>query len=365
MGMYQSQNHLHKYLPNGDIIYADGVRYTTKPKQKNGIADIVHVVIDKPTINGDQISTFEGEYEHKKFIYRPQTLNEYIGQENAKSLIELNIKKIERLKPVHFLISGSRGHGKTTLAYIIKNLLKAKMIERIAKQIVTNDDIIALINEINTSTEKNIILFIDEIHSLDQALCEIFYPIMEDFKLAGKPVKPFILIGATTERHILVKHNAPFVDRFQVQVALQHYKPEDIKKIITQYKDQLYSEYNIDENYINIVAENSKLTPRIAISLLEDGIIETDINHVLKCHRIVYKGLNETDVAILRILYQNNQPMGAKSLSQMIGISEKDYMEEYESYLVEQELILRTARGRTIAKLGQEVYNHIQRKVKL
>ena len=330
-----------------------------KPIQSSdALGDKLHVIIDAPSLDGAKIVE-AGANSFKKFIYRPATLNEYIGQDNAKALIALNIRKIETLKPVHFLISGSRGHGKTTLAYIIKNLLKAKMIERIAKQIICNDDVIDLVNEINASQEKNVILFIDEIHSLDQSLCEIFYPLMEDFKIAGKNVKPFILIGATTEKHILVKNNAPFIDRFQVQVELQHYSSKDIVEILTQYKNQLYPQYPITQDFINIVADNAKKTPRIAISLLEDGIIESDVAHVLKCHRIIYQGLNETDVRILRILIENQKPMGSKSLSQMIGLSEKDYLESYESYLVEQEYILRTARGRTIATKGKEIYEKI------
>jgi Holliday junction DNA helicase RuvB len=355
-------------LANGDKLYSDG-RIVVNPTGNRKLAELmaqearefderIHVIIDQPMLDGARIVSTSAPA-IKKFIYRPQTLREYIGQENAKALIALNIRKIEQIKPVHFLISGSKGHGKTTLAYIIKNLLNAKMIERIAKQIVNNDDLIDLVNQINQSTEKNVILFIDEVHSLDQSLCEIFYPLMEDFKLAGRPVKPFILIGATTEKHILVKNNAPFIDRFQVQVELQHYRPEDIKEILVQYKNQLYKEYPISDEFVDMISRNSKRTPRIAISLLEDGIIEPDVNHVLKCHRIVYEGLTETDVTILRILAQNEKPLGAKALSQMIGLSEKDYCENYESYLVEQELILRTARGRMIASKGKEIYQTI------
>lgn len=343
------------------VLKADEMSSDWQSKAEVSDDDRLHIVIDTDGVDGNKISNYLGESQ-KKFIYRPQTLKEYVGQDNAKALIELNIRKIKQIKPVHFLLSGSRGHGKTTLAYIIKNLLEAKLIERVARQIVTNDDVIDLVNEINSSKEKNVILFIDEIHSLDSRLCEIFYPLMEDFKLAGKNVKPFVLIGATTEKHILVKNNAPFVDRFQVQIELQHYKPEDIIEILNQYKNQLYSQYPISKEFIDIVARNSKRTPRIAISLLEDGIIETNVDHVLKCHRIVYEGLTETDVKILRIMIENQKPLGSKALSQMVGMSEKDYLESCEAYLVENEFILRTPRGRTIASKGKEIYNVIQKR---
>jgi holliday junction DNA helicase RuvB len=323
------------------------------------IKDRIKVVIEKDKLSTSAITEFIPVSEMKKFIYRPQVLTEYIGQENAKNLISLNLKKINTLKPVHFLISGNKGHGKTTLAYIIKNMLQAKIIDRIGKQIANNDDIVNIVNEINQSKEKNVILFIDEVHSLDQAICEIFYPMMEDYKIEGKNIKPFILIGATTEKHILIKNNAPFIDRFQVQVELTQYRSIDIYNILTQYKNQLYSEYEIPEESINIISKNSKLTPRIAISLLEDSIIESNINNVLKYHRIVYQGLTDIDFSILRILIQNKKPLGSKCLSQMIGLSEKDYLENCESYLVSQEYILRTGRGRMIAKKGEDIYNEI------
>jgi Holliday junction resolvasome RuvABC ATP-dependent DNA helicase subunit len=59
----------------------------------------------------------------KTYSFRPQTLIQYIGQERAKELININLQKIREIKPVHFIISGSKGTGKSTLAYIIANEL--------------------------------------------------------------------------------------------------------------------------------------------------------------------------------------------------------------------------------------------------
>ena len=64
------------------------------------------------------------EVKPHKFSFRPQYLHEYIGQENAKELMKLNFEKIRTIKPVHFIISGSAGCGKSTLAYIIGNAIK-------------------------------------------------------------------------------------------------------------------------------------------------------------------------------------------------------------------------------------------------
>jgi holliday junction DNA helicase RuvB len=357
LGEKQYPDNTHQWVVSRNSMWEE--RQTVNKNNK----DITRVIIEPSILDMDKIGDITTP-KIKKFIYRPQTLDEYIGQSSAKELVRMNLKKIELLKPVHFLISGSKGCGKTTLSYIIRNMLHAKMIERIAKQITCNEEVIDLVNEINRSTEKNVILFIDEVHSIDPKLCEIFYPMMEDFKISGKNIRPFILIGATTDKHILVKNNAPFIDRFQVQVELTKYTFADIEAIINQCKLQLYPQYDISNEYIHTVAENSKFTPRIAISLLEDGVIEKDINYVLKCHRILYQGLTETDYSILRILKENNRPIGSKALSQMIGISEKDYNDTYENYLVEQEYIIKGCRGREISAKGKEVCTIIESKLK-
>lgn len=302
------------------------------------------VVIKKPHFNTDAIKSYNKET--KKFIYRPQTLEEYIGQDKAKELIRLNVKKINELRAVHFLISGDKGHGKTTVAHIIKNLLDGEIIERVASQLSDPNQLIEIINTINKS-EKYPILFLDEIHNLTVDLAETLYPIMEDFKVAGKLVKPFTLIGATTEKNILVKNCPPFVDRFQVQIELEHYTASNIVEIITQYHKQLYPGYTVPQKTFNIISQNCKFTPRIAITLLEDSLIEPDINKVLQYHRIVKNGLTETDVRIIRALKKNVKPMGEEAISQVVGVSRADYRTVYEPFLVKQGYVMRTSRGRT------------------
>ncbi|MHA1437886.1 MAG: Holliday junction DNA helicase RuvB C-terminal domain-containing protein [Promethearchaeota archaeon] len=303
------------------------------------------IIIKKPHFNTDAIQSYDKET--KKFIYRPQTLEEYIGQAKAKELIKLNVKKIKELRAVHFLISGDKGHGKTTVAHIIKNLLDAEMIERIASQLSDPNQLIEIINTINNS-KKYPILFLDEVHNLTVDLAEMLYPIMEDFKVASKLVKPFSLIGATTEKNLLVKNCPPFVDRFQVQIELEHYTANNIIEIIKQYHKQLYPDYHISDKTFNIIAQNCKFTPRIAITLLEDSLIEQNIQKVLQYHRIVKQGLTETDVKIIMALKKNVKPMGEEAISQIVGVSRADYRTVYEPFLVKQGYVIRTTRGRMI-----------------
>ena len=332
-----------------EIISETGAETGAEPEQT--------VIVKDPYFKPNQIQSYSNKNESaagKKFIFRPKTLEEYIGQKKAKALVRLNLKKIKELKPVHFLISGHRGCGKTTLAHIIKNSLHAKLIERIAGEIQNPDQVVQLVNEINSSRELNVILFIDEIHALKPQLCENFYSIMEDYRIAGRDIKPFILIGATTEKNILMEKVAPMVDRFQVQIELEKYLKEDIVKIITQYKKQLFPNKPLPEGHFDIIAQNSKFTPRIAITLLEDSLVNDNIKHILECHRIIRQGLTDLDLRILKILQENKRPIGGKSLARMLGIPEKDYTTVYEPYLTEQEYIVPTNRGRVLGKKGEE-----------
>jgi Holliday junction DNA helicase RuvB len=313
--------------------------------------DKIDVNIVEPVFNADNINSYN---HNKKFIFRPETLEQYIGQDKVKNLVRLNIKKIQQMKAVNVLISGNRGHGKTTLARIISNMLHADFLDVIASQISQPDQIIEYVNKINSNPNYTV-LFLDEIHSLSPKIAEWFYPVMEDYKLCGKTIKPFTLIGATTEKNILQKKSAPFVDRFQVQLDLEEYTAEEIIDLLQQYKAQLYPIQTIEPLAYRTIADNCKYTPRIAITLLEDVLLEPDIKTVLKYHRIVKDGLTEKDMEILSFLCQNNKPVGEKALAQATGISNADYSEIYEPYLVRKQYVLRGSRGRIIGEKGKEV----------
>jgi len=148
----------------------------------------------------------------KKYSFRPQTLNEYIGQQRAKDLVNLNLHKVISIKPVHFLINGTQGHGKSTLAYIIANQLDFKIHTYIGGSF-TMENLKQFLME--NETGKPHILFVDEVHGLEKEIGEFMYPILEDFILPihNLKIRPFIFIGATTEKNTLIKKFSPLVDR--------------------------------------------------------------------------------------------------------------------------------------------------------
>lgn len=329
----------------GDIIWG-----------KNKISEPEQAPEDKEEKNNFYLS----EVNPKKYSFRPQNLDEYVGQENAKSLVRLNLQKIIQIKPVHIIISGSAGYGKTTLANIISNHLAFDITYHIGGTFSLEALRDFLLK--NEENKKPNILFIDEIHNLEKIIAEFMYPIVEDFILPKENVriKPFILIGATTEKSTLIKKFKPLVDRCGCQIELSDYTAEDMKKIIGQYYLQVYSE-KIDEQVLDLLAINCRFTPRIALALADDYKVCGNISQVLNAHRIVKNSLTYPDIKILEHLAEIDKPVAQETLAVIGSVDKSDYRLLVEPYLLRQGYLARTSRGRLITNKGklllQEVKN--------
>ena len=311
------------------------------------------ITIKENSVDISRIKEYTGNT-FKQFEFRPQKFTQFIGQEEAKERAKTIIKKARRGIKAHLLVKGIQGHGKTVYIEIIAKELGAKLIKRIGKQ-VNEDDIINIINEINEAKEDYIMLFIDETDTMDWKILKIFNPIIESFELAGKKIRPFIFAGATINKHKLLKTNPDTLDRIPHHIDFARYNGSEIIQIIQQYKNQLYPDTNIDYKILNIISQNCKYNPRIAIlSLLEDYIVEKDIEKVLKNHKIIKDGLTETDIKILQVLKDSKRAKGANALAMASKLSEKEYTIEYEPYLYEENLIDRIPQ-RVITEKGKEL----------
>jgi len=297
------------------------------------------------------------------YRFRPRTLDEYIGQERAKELVRLNLQKIMTIKPVHILISGTQGTGKSTLAYIIANHLSYKIFTYIGGSF-TMENLWTFLEE-SGKTIFPTILFIDEIHGLPKEMAEFMYPLLEDFLLpiGNMKIKPFIFIGATTEKNTLQKKFSPLIDRCGCQINLEHYNPEDIKKILKQYNDQTYKEI-IPEEVYNILCVNTRFNPRNSIALFDDWIVCRDINKVLQAHRIVKQGLTTDDIIVLRhIIDLGNKPIGVEVLSIITQQTKQDYMTLQEPFLIQQGFLSRTSRGRILTSKGEQIVRSLDKEI--
>ena len=172
---------------------------------------------------------------------RPQSLAEFIGQEQARANLNVFIEAArERGEALdHVLFAGPPGLGKTTLAQIMAHELGVGFRATSGPVIAKAGDLAALL----TNLEERDVLFIDEIHRLNPAVEEILYPAMEDFQLdliigegpAARSVRidlaKFTLVGATTRAGLLT---TPLRDRFGIPVRLNFYTREELERIVTR-----------------------------------------------------------------------------------------------------------------------------------
>jgi Holliday junction resolvasome RuvABC ATP-dependent DNA helicase subunit len=294
--------------------------------------DTVHVVIDQPSIDTNKIIESNSP-NFKSFEFRPLVWEQFIGQNSSKNRVNTIVKQFNRGMRSHVLLSAIAGHGKTSWATLLASTMNLKLIQRIGRQ-VDETNLIDIINEINLSN-KNVMLFIDEIDTLDKKIIKIFNPIVESFQLGGKRIKPFLFIGATINKHILSKNNPDFLDRLAHHINFQRYTIQELEQIINQYRVQLYSKDVVLKEDVNNIAKNCKYNPRTAINLLENRIVTDKIEDVFYNCGIIKDGLTDVDIKILNILKGSKRPMGSNAIAMRCGIPEQEYLREYEPFLYE------------------------------
>ncbi len=298
--------------------------------------------------------------------FRPQTLDDFIGQGRAKANLSVFIRAArERGEALdHVLFAGPPGLGKTTLAQIVARELGVNFRATSGPVIAKAGDLAALL----TNLEERDVLFIDEIHRLNPAVEEVLYPAMEDFQLdliigegpAARSVRielaKFTLIGATTRTGLLT---TPLRDRFGIPVRLEFYTEDELLQIV--HRGARVLSVAMSDDGAREIARRSRGTPRIAGRLLRRvrdfasvlGVEVVDAalaDRALRAMEVDERGLDALDRRYLSCIAENfgGGPVGVETIAAALSESRDALEEVIEPFLIQQGLVARTPRGRVL-----------------
>jgi Holliday junction DNA helicase RuvB len=303
---------------------------------------------------------------------RPRRLAEFVGQDAVREQLEIFLSAARaRGEPCeHVLLAGPPGLGKTSLATIIANEMTSTLRVMSGPAIDRKADMAAIL----TALEPNDVLFIDEIHRLNRTIEELLYPAMEDgcidLVIGQGPgahslrleLAPFTLVGATTRTGLLT---TPLRDRFGITHRLDHYRPEEIERIVTRSARIL--DVEVHPEAAREIALRARGTPRIANRILRrvrdyaqvrrGGAVTLPVaEEALELFEVDSRGLERIDRAILRTVAETfgGGPVGLSTLAVAIG-EESDTLEDvYEPFLLQLGLLQRTPRGRVVTPAAYE-----------
>jgi len=298
---------------------------------------------------------------------RPQVLDEFIGQADARANLAVFIESAKRRGQAmdHTLFYGPPGLGKTTLAQIMSRELGVNFRMTSGPVLAKAGDLAAIL----TNLDERDVLFIDEIHRMNPAVEEILYPALEDFELdlvigegpAARTVRidlqPFTLVGATTRLGLLT---TPLRDRFGIPTRLEFYTVDELVLIVTRAARLMKAEAT--PNGAMEIARRARGTPRVAGRLLRrvvdfaivqgNGKVTEEIaNIALTRLGVDDLGLDGADRRYLKLLAENygGGPVGVETIAAALSEARDAIEEVIEPFLLQQGLIQRTPRGRMLA----------------
>ncbi len=305
---------------------------------------------------------------------RPQTLEEYVGQERIKENLKVFMSAARlRKEPLeHVLLYGPPGLGKTSLAHIIAREMGVNIRVTSGPAIERAGDLAAIL----TNLSDGDILFIDEIHRLNKVIEEVLYPAMEDYALdivLGKgpsartlrlDLPKFTLVGATTRLSLL---SSPLRDRFGSTFRLDFYTRDEIERVVRRSARIL--DVNIAHDAAGALAQRARRTPRVANRLLKrlrdfaqvkgdgsiTGALALEALHMLEVDAL---GLDEIDRRILAVIIEKFKggPAGLNAIAAAVAEEMETIEEVYEPYLMQIGFLQRTPRGRSVT---DSAYQHL------
>ncbi|MCX5724835.1 MAG: Holliday junction branch migration DNA helicase RuvB [Nitrospirae bacterium] len=309
-------------------------------------------------------------------VLRPQTLEEYVGQDRMKESLRICIEAAKQRGEAldHAIFYGPPGLGKTTIAHIIAREMGASLRSTSGLVLAHAGDLAAIL----TNLQEHDVLFIDEIHRLPASVEEALYPAMEDYQLdlvigqgpAARTVKldlpRFTLVGATTRAGALT---SPLRDRFGLVHRLEFYSPAELQTIVTRSAGVLG--IPIDSEGAREIAYRARGTPRIVNRLIKrvrdyaQVKAEGRITQIVAQEALIWLGIDtagfdEMDRQILLAIIDKfaGGPVGIESLAAAVQEDKGTLEDVHEPYLIQSGFLERTGRGRQATKLA---FDHFKR----
>lgn len=295
---------------------------------------------------------------------RPKTIEEIIGLDDVKQIIKYDIGgAVKRGSKIpHILLSSPPGLGKTTVAYIVSQIMGGVVHRVLGTDLTSADSVI----ELASLCKDNDAIFIEEAHGIGKKASYALLPWMEEFILVNSgniPAPKVAFIFATTNAGML----SDAIRNRCRSVHINYYSVEDLKKIIRQAASMI--NYDIqDDEALTILAKSSRGTPRVAIEQRLDRVMNVmaidnlDFNKetVLKTLNIAHihpLGLDKADIVYCETLYKlycsnGYRPVSYGLMCSTTGFSPDVISNVIESYLNQSGIISITPRGRILTELG-------------
>lgn len=311
---------------------------------------------------------------------RPRWLREVIGQKAVVQRLGIVLNACRKLKESmsHILFDGPPGLGKTTFATVLPHELGTSIQMTSGPALSKPADLLPFL----TNLEEGSFLFIDEIHRMPRVVEEFIYPAMEDFRVdiilgdgvnartISLKLKRFTLIGATTRSGML---SSPMRDRFKMHEHLEFYSVAELAEIIRINAKKLQT--SITDDSAQELAKRSRGTPRIANTRLwwtrnyatseSDGRITLDVaKAALAMAEVDPEGLDKQDRRYLETLLGvfGGGPTGVEALAATMNLPADTLSDEIEPYLLREQFIIRTPRGRVATPRTYELLGYVRPK---